>query len=525
MVSWTRMSVHAIVKRPCRGSIRPLTRAAAGVLCVALALGSGSTILPAQAREPFQSLDAFVEKAMELQQVPGLAIAIVRNDSVLYTKGYGVQKAGTNTPVDGNTIFAIGSASKAFTATLVAMMVSDGTMKFDDKVAEYLPDFRLFDPYASAEVTIRDALAHRTSLPRADLLWYGSTFSRSEILRRFRYNEPNSSFRSRFVYNNIMVMAAGEAAASAAGRSWDDLVRTRIFVPLQMRSSVTSIRPLAGNAHFASPHRTGAKGAVAIEPVNVDNIGPAGAVNSTARDMAQWLRFQLGDGAYDGKQLLSVEAFRETHTPQMVRAGPPKQDTTGVFNTYGMGWFIERYRGQLLVQHGGEIDGFTAMVAMLPEQDVGVVVLSNSASTIPTVVMHYVFDHQIGVERDWLAEAAPRRPARATEHPARAKVAAVPLQPPLPLTAYAGTYTNRMYGNMTVSVEKGDLLLTREGGLWNGMLEYVNATNFRWRLRGGTGPVITFDVAPDDRVSALALRIGPEEIEYTRAPEPQAADR
>lgn len=506
-------------------STRPLLRAAVVALCVGLALGSGASTLRAQAREPYRGLDAFVKKAMSLQQVPGLAIAIVRNDSVLYTRGYGVEKAGTNTPVDENTIFAIGSASKAFTATLVAMMVSDGKMKFDGKLSEYLPDFRLFDPYASAEVTIRDALAHRTSLPRADLLWYGSTFSRSEVLHRFRYNEPDQSFRSRFVYNNIMVMAAGEAAARVAGSSWDDLVRTRIFAPLHMSSSVTSIRPLAGNPRFASPHVAGAKGAAAIEPVNVDNIGPAGSINSTALDMAQWLRFQLGDGAFEGNRLLDEGAFLETHTPQMVRIGKPKQDTTGVFNSYGMGWFIERYRGQLLVQHGGEIDGFTAMVAMLPERHVGLVVLSNSSSSVPTVVMHYVLDHQLGVERDWLAEATPPDRARPAQRPASSKVAAEPSRPPLPLAAYGGTYTNRMYGDMTVSVKGGELVLTREGGLWSGELEYANASNFRWHMRGGLGPVITFDVAPDNTVGALALRMGPERIEYVRVGKTDAAGR
>jgi enterochelin esterase family protein len=428
-----------------------------------------------------------------------------------------VEKVGTNTPVDENTIFAIGSAAKAFTATLVAMLVSEGKMDFDGKVSQYLPDFRLFDPYASAEVTIRDALAHRTSLPRADLLWYGSTFSRSEILHRFRYNEPDQSFRSRFVYNNVMVMAAGEAAARVAGSPWDALVSTRIFAPLHMTSSTTSIRSLAGNEKFASPHMAGAEGAVAIDPVNVDNIGPAGSINSTASDMAQWLRFQLGGGVYGGKRFVGEDAFRELQTPQMVRVGKPKQDSTGVFNTYGMGWFIERYRGEVLLQHGGEIDGFTAMVAMLPERHVGVVVLSNSGSSIiPTVVMHYVFDHQLGVERDWLAEATPPKRERAGSQ-AGDGAAATRADPPARIASYAGRYSNRMYGDMTVSVAGERLHLTREGGLWSGDLEYLNATNFRWLMRGGTGPVITFDVAPDGSVGGLALRMGPEKIEYRRA--------
>jgi len=490
---------------------------------VALAVASAfaftiaTASLPAQTKEPFKGLDVFVKQAMALQQVPGLSLAIVRNDSVLYLRGYGVEEVGTSTPVDENTIFAIGSSTKAFTAILVAMMVSEGKMDFDGKVSSYLPDFRLYDPYESAEVTVRDALAHRTSLPRADLLWYGSTFTRPEILQRFRFNEPDRSFRSVFVYNNIMVMAAGEAAARVAGTSWDSLVSTRVFTPLHMMSSTTSIRPLAGNARFASPHVPGPDGPVAIEPVNIDNIGPAGSINSTARDMAQWLRFQLGAGVYDGKRLVDEGPFLETHMPQMIRIGKPRLDSTGVFNTYGMGWFIERYRGEVLLQHGGEIDGFTAMVAMLPERNVGVVVLSNrTASIVPTVVMHYVFDHQLGIQRDWLAEATPRKRDKAGPRP-EGQTPAKRLVPPAPLASYAGTYRNRMYGDMTVAVDGGKLQMTRQGGVWKADLEYVNATNFRWLIRGDTGPIIAFDVGTDGKAEALMLRMGAEKIEYQRS--------
>lgn len=483
----------------------------------AIAFTIAAASLPAQTKEPFKGLDAFVQQAMALQQVPGLALAIVRNDSVLYLRGYGVEKVATHTPVDENTIFAIGSSTKAFTATLVALMVSDGRMRFDGKVSDYLPDFRLYDPYESAEVTIRDALAHRTSLPRADLLWYGSAFTRSEILHRFRFNEPDRSFRSEFVYNNVMVMAAGEAAARVAGTSWDSLVSARLFAPLHMTSSTTSIRPLVGNPRFAAPHMPGPDGPVAIEPVNIDNIGPAGSINSTARDMAQWLRFQLGAGVYDGTRLVDEGALLETHTPQMVRIGKSRQDSTGVFNTYGMGWFIERYRGQVLLQHGGEIDGFTAMVAMLPERNVGVVVLSNrTASIIPTAVMRYVFDHQLGIQRDWLAEATPRKRERAGPQPG-GQTPAIQSESPTRLASYTGTYNNRMYGDMIVAIDGGKLQMTREGGVWKGNLEYVNATNFRWLIRGETGPLIAFDVGADGTVGALTMRMGAEKIEYQKS--------
>jgi CubicO group peptidase (beta-lactamase class C family) len=485
--------------------------------CAALGcLAAAAIPTTLHAQEPFPGLDAYVAKTMDVWKVPGLSIAIVRNDSVLYTKGYGVLAAAGKTPVNDQTLFEIGSSSKAFTATIVAMLVGDGKMRYDDRLTTYLPTFKLYDPVASAEVTIRDALSHRSGIGRGELAWLGAGISREEVLHRVRFLKPESPFRSRYSYQNIMFLAAGEAAGKAAGSSWDELVRQRIFVPLGMTASVTTTRGLT-NKNVAVPHGMERESVYPKPFMSGDNIGPAGSIISNARDMAQWLRFQLSDGVYGGKRLVSSAAFRETHTPQIVMGGAQGSDTSRitVFSTYGMGWMVQDYRRQLMWQHGGNTDGMTAAVGMLPEQNFGVVVLSNMAGAqLPGLLMRYIFDRQLGVPmRDWSAESYTRFAAQRRRADSVATAQAAQRdprsQPPLPLTAYAGTYADSLYGSLTISVE-GDRLELRRGE-WHGPLEYWNASNFRWTILP-SAPLpnlfIKFEVTPENKVSGLYFGLG-----------------
>lgn len=468
---------------------------------------------PVSAQEPFPGLDAYVARAVQAWKLPGLSVAIVRNDSVLYTKGFGVLAAGSSTPVNDQTLFEIGSSSKAFTATLVALLVSDGKMRYDDRVTDYLPALRLSDPIANAELTIRDAMTHRSGLSRGELVWLGSGVSRDEVLRRVRFLKPQSPFRSRYSYQNMMFLAAGEAAGRAGGSTWDDLVKQRIFTPLGMTSTVTTLAGLT-NRNVSTPHGTAGDSAYTKPHANMDNIAPAGSIVSNANDMAQWLRFQLGDGVYGGKRLVSSAALRETHTPQILLGSGGRGGADSVrlssFSTYGMGWMVEDYRHQLVWQHGGNTDGMTAAVGMLPEQRFGVVVLSNMASApLPDLLMRYIFDRQLNAPmRDLSADALSRRIAQRRQADSAGIVQAgqrgAASEPPLPLAAYAGTYTDSLYGEATVSVEQGRLALRR--GEWHGPLEYWNATNFRWTIlpSSPTGPMyIKFEVTPDNRVTGM----------------------
>jgi CubicO group peptidase (beta-lactamase class C family) len=481
--------------------------------------------------EPFPGLDAYVTKAMADWKVPGLALAVVRNDTVLYTKGYGVRKAGTTERADDQTLFEIGSSSKSFTALLVGMMVTDGKMRWDERVATYLPNFRLYDPVASAELTLRDALSHRSGLTRGELSWMYAGGTREEVLRRVRYLKPAAPFRARWIYQNVMFLAAGEAAAKTAGSTWEDLVQQRIFAPLGMASSKPFLRTGETLPNLATPHFIRRDTVHTMASMNMENIAPAGSIASTARDMAQYLRLQLGDGTFGGKRLVSAVALREMHTPQMLMGGGGGggPDSLTRFSTYGLGWMVQDYRRHLLWQHGGNTDGMTTAMGMLPEQKFGVVVLSNMhGAPLPGILMRYLFDRQIGAPiRDLSAEAltraaVQRRRADSTER-AQAATRAPGAKPALALEAYAGTYVDSLYGEATVSVEPGGLVMRR--GFLNGPLEYWNAGNFRW-VNNTSAAVpslfIRFDVAPDGKVGALSFGLGADTAVMARKPASRA---
>lgn len=487
----------------------------------AVALFAAASSVGAQQREPFPGLEAYIANAVKQWKVPGIGVAIVRNDSVLYTKGFGTLAVNSTTPVNENTVFEIGSSSKAFTATLVAMLVGDGKMRFDDRVTDYLPDFKMYDPVASAEATLRDALSHRSGIARGELVWLGSGATRAEVLHRVRFLKPESPFRSKWSYQNMMFLAAGEAAAKAAGTTWEDLVQKRIFNPLGMTSSMPTGQGLS-NPNSAKPHGIVKDSAFVKAPFDAINIAPAGSILSSARDMAQWLRLQLGDGMYNGTRVVATTPLRETHTPQMLmgsglgggRGRGNEAVPQTVFSTYGMGWIVEDHRRNLVWQHGGNTPGMTAAVGMLPERKFGVVVLSNMQSAqLPELIMRYVFDREIGAPlRDLSGEAHTRMLAQRKTADSMQVVQAgqrAKGEPPVPLTAFAGTYVDSLYGEATVSLVNGRLELRR--GDWRGPLEFWNATNFRWDNGPGsvTGPMnIKFEIAPDGKVTGLNFGIG-----------------
>jgi CubicO group peptidase (beta-lactamase class C family) len=497
----------------------PYARAVlSGALAISFVVTAHSAA--AQSKEPYPGLDAYVTKAIDTWKIPGLSIAIVRNDSVIYAKGFGVQSVVTRAPVNEKTLFEIGSSSKAFTATLVAMLVTEGKMHWDDRLTTYLPDFRLYDPVANEAVTVRDALTHRSGIARGELAWLGSGVSRDEVLHRVRFLKPESPFRSRYSYQNMMFLAAGQAVGKAAGSSWDDVVRQRIFTPLGMTSTVTTYKGLA-NSNVATPHGLDHDTAFAKPPFDAENIAPAGAIISSAADMAQWLRFQLNDGVVNGKRLVASAALRETHTPQILipstggRGGVADTAPVKRFTSYGMGWMVEDYRNQLSWQHGGNTLGMTAAVGMLSEKKVGVVVLSNmQGAQLPELLEQYIFDRALGAPmRDWSGEAH----ARFLQQRKRAdSVQTVQLaghvagaQSSVPLSAFAGTYADSLYGEVTVTFKDGRLELAR--GDIRGPLEYWSANNFRWilPLTAPTGPTfIKFEIAADNTVSGMYFGLG-----------------
>jgi len=367
------------------------------LLTIILLSGCSAPATPAVAPELQQKLDLLVEQLEQQRQtlhVPGMAIAVVKDDEMILTHGFGVANVEKETLVTPETIFAIGSSTKAFTSTLVGMLVDEGKMDWDDPVTKYLPYFQMNveSDNENAEPTLRDVLSHRTGFTRMGLLFASGQIPREEVLLDSTKAEPYVPFREKFYYSNVMYMSAGVAAGKAAGTDWDALVKGRIFKPLDMDSTTTSVLQAEKDSRLSLGYLWDEDLQVyEYKPMrNVDNIGPAGAINSNVLDMAQWLRLQLGRGEYEGRRLISEENLRETWTTQI-------EITESV--SYGMGWMIREWEDQPVIEHGGNVDGFSTQVAMLPESDIGFVLLTNaSASPLPPQAINLVWDTLLGEE-------------------------------------------------------------------------------------------------------------------------------
>jgi CubicO group peptidase (beta-lactamase class C family) len=485
----------------------------------------------ARAQEaPLTGFDDYVNKALRDWEVPGVAIAVVKGDQVVFAKGYGVRKLGDPAPVSERTLFAIGSSSKAFTAASVAMLVDEGKLKWDDPATKHLPGFELYDPYVTRELTVRDLLSHRSGLERGDLLWYGTEYDRDEVLRRARHLRPTWSLRSTFGYQNLMYLAAGQLVAKVGGKSWDEFVRQRIFTPLGMTASGTSIRDFKGADNVASPHEKIEDKVTPVPWRNIDNIGPAGSINSNVVDMTQWVRLQLGQGSFQNQRLISSGAVKEMQTSQTVmRVDPPYSllYPEAHFLNYGLGWFLSDYRGRKLVEHGGAIDGMRAQVALLPEEKLGLVILTNRGGTLlPMALMYRILDAYLGAPpRDWGADLLKTVKSLEEQGAAAAKKLEAErikdTKPAHALDKYAGTYRNDLYGDVKVTHENGKLNL-RFGPAFTGELEHWHYDTFRARFRGAGASTtyITFSLNAQGKIENAILNLpGVADYPFKRVPE------
>lgn len=380
----------------------------------------------------------------------------------------------------------MGSTSKAFTVALLQMLQQEGKLNLDDPATKYLPSLQMYDPYVTRELTVRDLVTHRSGLPTANAVWYGTPYSREEVLRRVRYRKPTASFRSLWQYQNEMFLAAGQVVAAVDGRSWDDAVKARIFAPLGMNATGTTVRVLASMPDVAQPHMEH-NGTVGIIPYrNIDNIAPAGSINSSARDMAQWIRFQLAKGKWNGTQLLNAAAFDDARRPIMPIPANPFGDLTtpgAQLHTYGMAWMSYVWNGRVVVEHSGGIDGMTAEVALVPEENLGLVVLANLSTVAPQVLQNYLLDGFFGrPKRDWIGEVADKfaklegQAKEAADKAERERVK--DSRPTLALSAYAGTYSDSLYGDVVVREANGGLQLTFLGNR-EARLEHWQYDTFR----------------------------------------------
>jgi CubicO group peptidase (beta-lactamase class C family) len=501
------------------------------LICICLHVSSLSLCA---ADDPLKGFDDYVTQALKDWDVPGCAIAIVKDDKVVLAKGYGLRKHGESDRVDDKTIFAIASCSKAFTAAALAILVDEGKIGWDDPVNKHLPKFKLHDTLATSEITVRDLLCHRCGLARHDLLWYGYPRDRDEILRRIRFAKPTWSFRSQFGYQNVMYVAAGEVVPAVTNKSWDDFVTERFFKPLEMNDSNTSTTHLEKMPNVATPHELHEQKVVAVPWRNLDSAGPAGSINSCVAEMAHWVRLNLNEGKLpSGKQLLSAKSIKEMHSPQMVIRTEgmgfegiiwAKRYPGAKFLSYGLGWIQRDFHGRKLISHGGSIDGMRSQVALVPEEKLGMVILSNRGNQfLPESLIYRICDSYLTESpKDWSTDFRKAQKEidalRKLNEMKDMLVRAKDTKPSLPLEKYAGTYTSELYGDVKVVFDDGKLTL-RYGEGYIGALEHWHYDTFRATWKNPREPKVLVSFVLNSRGGVGELRWGDVTAKRGGAPE------
>jgi len=478
----------------------------------------------------------YVEKTRKTWQVPGVAVAIVEKDKLVYAKGFGVKQVGTTDPIDAHSIFQVGSTSKAFTTALLAQVVDQQKVAWTDPVIQHLPDFQMADPWVTKEFQVRDLTAQHSGLPSyAGDMQSFIGFDRNHIIHSLRYQQPVTSFRTTFAYVNNLFLVAAQLVEKYTGMSWEATLQRNIFDPLGMTESSAGLKAFQAATNLAIPH---AKVKDKIVPLGKDwpfqdwvyTYGPAGGINSNVLDMAQWLRFQLRQGRFAGKPLITAKNLTFTHTPQTILAAGENakglaaiSPLFGRGNYYAQGWLYIERSPYPIVWHNGGTSGCATVVAFIPDADIGIVVLSNLSGTkTPEILAQWFFDHYLGTaNQDWnqiVFEHSQQSPAPSSKPPSTdattdlpdpANPPAKPL-PPLPLTAYAGTYRSPIYGDITIISDKERLTLTIGPKQVKRPLTHYDRNRFIWSLQ----EVLDFDeIVQFDVVGSQAVKLTMLELE------------
>lgn len=432
-----------------------------------------------------KALDKHIGDTLKAWAVPGVAVVVVTPEETLYLKGHGVRER-RGPAITPDTTFPLASCSKAFTATLTGLLVDAGVVAWDDPVRKHLKEFKLADPAADALVTLRDLLSHRTGVEGHDLLWYRAPWNQAEAIRRVGHLPLTRPFRGDMQYQSIMYMAVGHALERATKQPWDTLLRERLLKPLGMNATTTTTTAAFKQADRATGYRQTTKGELEAVPwYAIPEANAAGSINSTPRDLATWLRFQLRGGLHDEDRLLSEEALRETRTPQIVVRREPRDPLSpdSMIVSYGLGWVVQDYRGQLLVQHAGSIDGFRVHFAFLPNHGVAWAVLCNREGTrLNLALSNHLADTLAGLPaKDWnkhyLEMVAEEETALLVKAKQEAQARKPDTTPTVELKEFAGTYRHPAYGEATVQVVDGRLVW--KWGSWQLPMEHYHDNIFR----------------------------------------------
>lgn len=476
------------------------------------------------------NFDEYVATCMEQWEIPGVAIGIIKDGKIISAKGYGVRNIATGDLVDEETLFPLASVTKTFTATLLGLSVDEGKLTWDDPLSKHLPDFQLYDTHMTEELTIRDALCHRSGIARADYLWYYTDYTQEEVLYRLRFLEPTWSLRSRFSYTNILYSALGILEEKVSQDTWDNLIREKIFKPLGMSSSFTNISDCMNAKNIASSHLLHHDKLISTQWLQFDNCRSAISIFSNVVDLLKWVTFQLEKGKVGQREILNIDTITEMHRPQTVINSPAwlwYYPNSGIV-THGIGWVVHVYQGRTIVEHMGNMQGASPLVAFIPEENLGIVILTNreSATLFPRAILYHLLDQsQDPSNVDWnqfFFDFWNRyRDSQRQEEVTFEQARKLNTTPSLSLDQYSGEYENDLYGNINVKSHNESLYL--DSRTFHGELSYWHFDTFK--LLPNQSPsafhesfYITFELNADGQVDRFIIKPvpGQDEIKFTK---------
>ncbi len=473
-----------------------------------------------QTKEQLEHLDKYYQKSLEEWHVPGMAIAIVKDNKIIFSKGYGYANLKNKTKVDGNTLFAIASNSKAFTSSAIAQLVEQGKIKWTDKVIDYLPYFKLYDDYTTNNTTIEDLLCHRNGLKTfsGDLLWYGTNLTPKEIIKAQKHLKPIYPFRTQYGYSNIAFIAAGKVLEKVTDTTWVDYVSTHFLKPLKMDRTLTSTNQVSKATNIATPYFYENGKHYDLEWVNWDNMAPAGALISSVNDYAKWLILNINEGKFEDKTYISENNFQNMTTPHTNRM-VNKNNERIHFKSYGLGWHLNDYQGYKVIGHGGGYDGMISKSGFVPEKKLGIIVLTNSLNWTASAMVNKTLDVLLADKldakdwsKDWLAIKENNdkiafnkvKESDALRHKIQKKH--------LPLKSFIGTYKDIMYGTVTVTKKGNRLHFSMDNTpIFNADLKHWNGTifTFRFALNLSSLPQgkLWFDMDKNANITTLHINV------------------
>ncbi len=489
---------------------------------------------------PLAGIDTIMERILKERKAAGFAVAVVEKNKIIYAKGFGYRDYEKKLPVTPNTSFAIGSCTKAFTSMLIGLLNKEGKLEYDKPVREYLPTLKFFNNDMNEQITVRDMMCHRTGLPRHDYSWYlFNTDSRDSMMQRIQYMEPTASIRQTWQYNNFMFLLQGMIAEKFSGKSWEQNIKEKIFSPLGMNASTTSIKELEKSAEPALGYQLYKDSIIKkMDYYNINAMSPAGSINSSVNEMAKWVMAWINGGKADGKEIFPAAYMKEAMSSQMVigAALPDKEKPDIQFANYGFGWFMASYRGHYRVEHGGNIDGFSASTCFFPSDSIGIIVLTNqNGSSVTAIARNTIADRLLKVKPiDWLADIKKsENKAKAAAKEAESKSDSSQKKgthPSHALKDYEGLYDHPGYGTTEIALKNDSLFMSTPGyTIWLRHYHYDVFETFAVDKKEGIDTIekselkIRFDMNEAGEINSVYMELQPglKALEFTRKPKPK----